>query len=83
MGAGAVYFVQHFASNGVAPPRRSGAGQFEAFAGLSAEIAHGYYATLDVAGQMYVLRMLEAKTREDSLRAAFTGRASLGLGKRF
>jgi hypothetical protein len=82
-GAGVVYFVQRLETRGRAPTRRTAAGQFEAFVAMSVELARGYYSTLDMAAQTYVMRMLDARQHTDSLRGAFSGRGVLGVGKRF
>jgi hypothetical protein len=83
-GLASVYFDQHFddmASR--APPRRSWAALGELLVALTAELGHGVYGALDVAAQCYVLRLLDQRSRESELRAAFAGRVSVSVGMRF
>jgi hypothetical protein len=79
--AAAVLFVQTFDTEGAAPPRTSIAGSASAYLALLYELPAGLYLTLDGEAQLYVLRLQEGE--HDSLRAAFSPRGTLGLGKHF
>ena len=82
VGLGTAYFDQRFDTAGNAPARRSWAALGELVVGLNLEIGHGVYATLDAAIQAYLLPMLDVDTRQTQLRAAESGRLSLGVGTR-
>jgi hypothetical protein len=79
-GAGAALFWQTFEGQGRAPARTTLTGHASAFAAASYVIGRGLYAGLDLEGQLYVLRLRE---RHDELRAAFSARAALVVGKQF
>lgn len=83
LGGGVIYFTQHFETVGVAPTRRTLGGEAEVFTAVSIEAMAGLYATLEVAGQTYVLQMLDAETQRASLRPALAARGALAIGRRF
>jgi Caspase domain len=81
IGAAAVLFVQRFDTEGSAPTRTSAAGNASAYLALLYELPAGLYLALDGEAQLYVLRLQEGA--HDSLRAAFSPRGTLSLGKHF
>jgi hypothetical protein len=68
---------------GAAPSLQSGAGQAEAFAALPVELPKGVYVSVELAAQLYVLPLQDTSDGDPSWRAALSGRAGLGVGKRF
>jgi hypothetical protein len=82
-GAGLSFFTQDYATQGLAPARRSVAGQSELYGALVLDAPHGLYAGVELAGQLYVMKMLVEHDQSSTLRAAFAGRAALSFGKRF
>jgi len=75
---------QSFAAEVAAPARTTAAGELGVGVGALADLPHGFYATADLAGVTYFLRM-EAPfpDRGANLDAVFTVRASGAVGKRW
>ncbi len=82
IGVSLSYFKQDFETTRVAPSRRTWSSAAELFIGLGYDFTARAYMTLEGALQAYVLPLLDADTRKDSLRAAFAWRAALGVGTR-
>lgn len=83
IGLAAVHFEQHFESTRRAPTRRTWTTYAELVLGLTYELTAGTYAALNLSVQAYALPVFDAKTRSDTLEAAFTWYGALGAGARF
>lgn len=85
LGAGLAFalFSQRFETEGAAPSLRSGAGEAEVFGALPVELAAGVYLALELSAQVYVLPLQKALEDEADWQAALSGRAGLGVGRRF
>ena len=83
VGLSLVYFDQRFQTQRLAPPRRTWASFAEVVLGLSYDLSARLYVSVESALQAYVLPMLDAKSGDEQLLAAFTWRLALGAGTRF
>lgn len=80
--AGVALLHQSFTTLGVAPDRNSGASYIGASAGVTVDLAAGFYLLGEAAAQTYFFRL---QPKEDdapaSISAAFAARPLIGLGK--
>jgi hypothetical protein len=81
LAGGTGLLLQRFSTSGEAPPRRALDGQIGAVLGLLWELPRGFYLLTDVAAQTYFMR--EGVGQDARVTASFTGRPSVGFGKRF
>ena len=80
--AGVSYFRQSFTTTGLAPTRHTVAGHADAILSLGWDLPRGVYFVTEVAGQVYVIET-ETGAGAPALRASFTARPFVGIGKRF
>jgi len=79
---GAALFYQTFLTQGVSPPRTTGAFQISATFALTTDLPRGFYLFGLVAGETYFLNQV-ARNGTTSFAPSFTVAASFGLGRRF
>jgi hypothetical protein len=83
LGAGVSLFTQRFRGVAEAPPRNSLAPFLMLTASAGLDLPHGFYASLDLAGETHFLRLQRTDISEVEAMISFALRTSLAVGKHF